>query len=106
MGRQQYCAPDWDVLRDCGLDSCRENCAFPGSLASRRKTENSCGFVLFVAENSFGTFNLVIMSQLNESKVISLLTEKILLVAQAGLHSVESLSCLQIRHSSLSVGNT
>jgi len=82
VGRQRYCAPDWDVLKDCGLDSCRENCAFVGSSTARRKPENSCGFRLFVAENSCGIFNTVIMSQLTGSMVISLLAEKILLVAQ------------------------
>ena len=87
MGRQQYSTPDWDVLRDCGLDSCRGSCALLGSAPSRQKPENSYGFVLFVAENSCGIFNAVIMSQLNESKVISLLAEKMLLFAQAGLFS-------------------
>ena len=106
MGRRQYCAPEWDVLRDCGLNSFRGNCAFLGSSTSRRKPENSCGFMLFVAEKSCGIFNAVIMSLLNESKVISLLAEKITLFAQGGLLSVEPLSCLQTRHSSFAVGNT
>jgi len=79
---------------------------FSGFINLRRKPENSCGFVLFVAEKSCGIFNAVIMSLLNESNVISLIAEKIPLFAQAGLLSVEPLSCLQTRHSSFAVGNT
>ena len=52
-------------------------------------------------EQLCGVINTVIMSHLNESRVISLLAEQILLVAEAGLLSVEPLSCLQTRHSSL-----
>lgn len=63
MGRQQYSAPDWDVLSDCGLGSCRENCAILGPSTSRMKSENACGSMLFVAENNCGIFNPVIMLQ-------------------------------------------